>query len=935
MKNLIKIFVTTCIIALHFNFTAFANDDNLLKNADGSQGFSYWEGNKDNWKFNDRGTWETSYRGSANKPLMQKIDLQETLRLHSIITTGGEATFHFSNQYSRTYCGTRYSHHDRLGIKLAAFDAYGNRLAKEEQVIQAKGSCNWSREWEVASLALTLNAEQMSNVDHLVFSHWGDSAEYWRGHYGPAMRELKLTIEPTKVAEETTQTIHNGVWRNQDVRFTIDSEGRATIGDMILTNDANQLLNVHEVAGLAAPSAPSVLVSGFNWAWPNGVVPYEFSTNITPGLKNDILTAMTHISEATSNFVTFVPRQTQLNYIDFTQPYNSNDPSCASFVGLQGGAQRLYLTDSRCYGWHGALHEIMHALGFMHEHQRVDRDEHVSINQSSITSGNSPSWYDKVKSIKGDLTEYDCQSIMHYTNSDSGQNIFSPISNSCIESGIRTNAQTTGLSQKDIIGLLKVYGVYYTDQSLNTYHNNINTLPKQRHLTGDVNGDGAEEILSIINSEQYSIIYHEEASDKIVQKNVDLQVANGDFSSSSPVDDKMMLIDMNGDKKDDIVAFTRHGLLASLSNSQGDNFDFGNHDGSSNHLTSHFSSGKKWTEQKHLRYLVDMNQDNYPDIIGFGDDGIYYLAATTDDYGNLGYNSELHKISDDFGSNVMHKDRQLRYFKDMDNDNIPDLIIFDSDIGQVSIYKTQRIVRSIPKTVIDGREFVIVKEEKNGQTYTHLSEEATYKTIMVDIESIKIGKRLFRNNMRILASENPKEELLRDTVDIDKDGFNDIVIANQNQISILLFDLFTRNDGYKILRSNYSAYKFLSNRHYSHQGLPLKGNPHFADIDGDDNLDIIAFNKEVNPVFGTEARLNWLTSPAVYEEQSIFNSKPINTTSYISSQYILSNMHSDYKHGTNIKEYDTYRFIIDVDGDNKDEIISINGYDVNISQSRE
>ena len=40
-----------------------------------------------------------------------------------------------------------------------------------------------------------------------------------------------------------------------------------------------------------------------------------------------------------------------------------------------------------CNGFDVVVHELMHALGFFHEHNRPDRDEHVYVNYTNIMPG--------------------------------------------------------------------------------------------------------------------------------------------------------------------------------------------------------------------------------------------------------------------------------------------------------------------------------------------------------------------------------------------------------------------------------------------------------------------------------------------------------------------------------------------------------------------
>ena len=60
---------------------------------------------------------------------------------------------------------------------------------------------------------------------------------------------------------------------------------------------------------------------------------------------------------------------------------------CQSHIGKKGGKQLLSL-GSGCKNRGHVTHELMHALGFFHEHTRPDRDKFVKILWNNIKSGN-------------------------------------------------------------------------------------------------------------------------------------------------------------------------------------------------------------------------------------------------------------------------------------------------------------------------------------------------------------------------------------------------------------------------------------------------------------------------------------------------------------------------------------------------------------------
>lgn len=68
---------------------------------------------------------------------------------------------------------------------------------------------------------------------------------------------------------------------------------------------------------------------------------------------------------------------------------------CWSYVGRRGGRQDLSLRPpdpdgKKCHclcDVGRTLHEVMHALGFYHEHSRPDRDKFIQIIQENVKKG--------------------------------------------------------------------------------------------------------------------------------------------------------------------------------------------------------------------------------------------------------------------------------------------------------------------------------------------------------------------------------------------------------------------------------------------------------------------------------------------------------------------------------------------------------------------
>ncbi|XP_028292412.1 high choriolytic enzyme 1-like isoform X1 [Gouania willdenowi] len=144
--------------------------------------------------------------------------------------------------------------------------------------------------------------------------------------------------------------------------------------------------------------------------WPKSVdgfvyVPYLLSPLYDDMDRITIETGMQDI--ATGTCVKFIPRTHEASFLDIQPRYG-----CWSFLGQTGGSQTLSLQTPGCM-WSGvASHEFMHALGFVHEQSRSDRDHYVTIVWKNVMRDYMHNFR---KQVTNNLNSpYDYNSVMHY-----------------------------------------------------------------------------------------------------------------------------------------------------------------------------------------------------------------------------------------------------------------------------------------------------------------------------------------------------------------------------------------------------------------------------------------------------------------------------------------------------------------------------------------
>uniref|UniRef100_A0A3Q3BMC5 Metalloendopeptidase n=1 Tax=Kryptolebias marmoratus TaxID=37003 RepID=A0A3Q3BMC5_KRYMA len=181
---------------------------------------------------------------------------------------------------------------------------------------------------------------------------------------------------------------------------------------------------------------------------PNGNVeiPYIIGDQYDFSEKNKILTAMKGFEPKTC--IRFVPRRNERAYLSIEPKYG-----CFSLLGRIGDKQVVSLQKFGCVDNGIIQHELLHALGFYHEHTRSDRDQYVKINWDNIKEY----YLNNFKKMDTDNlnTKYDYSSVMQYGKTAFGKNgleTITPIPDPNVPIG-----QRVGLSDIDILRINKLY----------------------------------------------------------------------------------------------------------------------------------------------------------------------------------------------------------------------------------------------------------------------------------------------------------------------------------------------------------------------------------------------------------------------------------------------------------------------------------------------
>ncbi|XP_052765114.1 zinc metalloproteinase nas-6-like [Mya arenaria] len=211
-----------------------------------------------------------------------------------------------------------------------------------------------------------------------------------------------------------------------------------------------------------------------NLRWPNGVVPYEISSEYPSTVQNIMHAAMQEIETKTrvngKTCIHFKPHAGETSYVKFV-----GGDGCHTHVGHVNRRADVTIGHG-CERKGTIIHELLHSLGFHHEQSRPDRDNYVTIHYNNIKSGEEGN-FKKYSTNEVDTLgqPYDYGSVLHYSAHafaiDKSKPTIEPK-----QSGV-TIGQRIGLSPIDIKEIQLLYDCVAPDHSGHTSDPHVSLAP--------------------------------------------------------------------------------------------------------------------------------------------------------------------------------------------------------------------------------------------------------------------------------------------------------------------------------------------------------------------------------------------------------------------------------------------------------------------------
>lgn len=215
---------------------------------------------------------------------------------------------------------------------------------------------------------------------------------------------------PVKILEEqdSARTNKTSFKEKTEFAFFKVEDGLALVGGDVILGELSEEQKKIDFKGrlLKQKPEPSKL-------WPSAQIPFGFAVGFPESLKGEVNKAITYFNQET--VMEFFAADPELD-ADIIVFQLRNGAPCSSYLGRSGGQQPIYLNNT-CKS-QDVLHEIMHALAFVHEQQREDRDRSLKILWENIKEDYDYNFAilpdSMVHPYQGSVFDIDFTSVMMY-----------------------------------------------------------------------------------------------------------------------------------------------------------------------------------------------------------------------------------------------------------------------------------------------------------------------------------------------------------------------------------------------------------------------------------------------------------------------------------------------------------------------------------------
>ncbi len=177
---------------------------------------------------------------------------------------------------------------------------------------------------------------------------------------------------------------------------------------------------------------------------------------------------------------------------------------------------------------------------------------------------------------------------------------------------------TTKIAIALFLALIQMCPTLSAQKGVKTYDYGALTIWDSRDLrfASDVSGDGIDDIVVFNRDGVYLSTTRPSFNGPSHGRPVKVVNNYGASHGWNKTDHIRTMADVNGDGRDDIVAFGNNWVFVSLANTRGTGFD------PPRAVIKNFTKGQGWRKDRHPRFVEDVNGDGRADIVGFSERGV-------------------------------------------------------------------------------------------------------------------------------------------------------------------------------------------------------------------------------------------------------------------------------------------------------------------------